>query len=139
MQLLFHECSKACTTPSHPSLLVARSLATHPQPAGQFPKSVCTSVNECICHGIPDSRALREGDIVNIDVTVYLDVSWPVRCVWGGRVEREQSAPGCAMIACLLDGVDYGRLGCLLWGGGWRGRDGRHGYLDVIWTVLFIL
>ena len=41
---------------------------------GQFPKSVCTSVNECICHGIPDSRPLREGDIVNIDVTVYLDV-----------------------------------------------------------------
>lgn len=41
---------------------------------GRFPKSVCTSVNECICHGIPDSRALREGDIINIDVTVYLDV-----------------------------------------------------------------
>ena len=42
---------------------------------GGFPKSVCTSVNECICHGIPDSRPLTEGDIVNIDVTVYLDVS----------------------------------------------------------------
>jgi methionyl aminopeptidase len=42
---------------------------------GRFPKSVCTSVNECICHGIPDSRALRNGDIINIDVTVYLDVS----------------------------------------------------------------
>lgn len=38
-----------------------------------FPKSVCTSVNECICHGIPDSRRLRDGDIVNIDVTVFLD------------------------------------------------------------------
>jgi methionyl aminopeptidase len=38
-----------------------------------FPKSVCTSVNEVICHGIPDSRALAEGDIVNIDVTVYHD------------------------------------------------------------------
>lgn len=36
-----------------------------------FPKSVCTSVNEVICHGIPDSRALVDGDIVNIDVTVY--------------------------------------------------------------------
>eukprot|EP00993_Chasmostoma_nieuportense_P001257 NODE_2154_length_1265_cov_91.497364_g2048_i0.p1 GENE.NODE_2154_length_1265_cov_91.497364_g2048_i0~~NODE_2154_length_1265_cov_91.497364_g2048_i0.p1 ORF type:complete len:376 (+),score=63.49 NODE_2154_length_1265_cov_91.497364_g2048_i0:46-1173(+) len=36
-----------------------------------FPKSVCTSVNEVICHGIPDSRVLEEGDIVNIDVTVY--------------------------------------------------------------------
>ena len=39
----------------------------------RFPKSVCTSVNEVICHGIPDSRPLRDGDIVNIDVTVYLE------------------------------------------------------------------
>ena len=37
----------------------------------KFPKSVCTSVNEVICHGIPDKRALRNGDIVNLDVTVY--------------------------------------------------------------------
>ncbi|GAY41945.1 hypothetical protein CUMW_063250 [Citrus unshiu] len=36
-----------------------------------FPKSCCTSVNEVICHGIPDSRKLEDGDIVNIDVTVY--------------------------------------------------------------------
>lgn len=38
-----------------------------------FPKSVCTSVNEVICHGIPDSRPLADGDIINIDVTVYVD------------------------------------------------------------------
>ena len=38
-----------------------------------YPKSVCTSVNEVICHGIPDSRPLVEGDIVNVDVTIYLD------------------------------------------------------------------
>jgi methionyl aminopeptidase len=37
-----------------------------------FPKSVCTSINEVICHGIPDSTALRDGDIVNIDVTAYI-------------------------------------------------------------------
>ncbi|GAB5358849.1 hypothetical protein AAMO2058_000494300 [Amorphochlora amoebiformis] len=36
-----------------------------------FPKSCCTSPNEVICHGIPDGRALVEGDIVNIDITVY--------------------------------------------------------------------
>ncbi|CAA6673583.1 unnamed protein product [Spirodela intermedia] len=36
-----------------------------------FPKSCCTSVNEVICHGIPDARKLEEGDIVNVDVTVY--------------------------------------------------------------------
>ena len=40
---------------------------------GGFPKSLCTSVNEVICHGIPDDRALVDGDIVNLDVTIYLD------------------------------------------------------------------
>merc|ERR1712151_1483341 len=35
----------------------------------RFPKSVCTSVNEVICHGIPDYRELQDGDIVNLDVT----------------------------------------------------------------------
>lgn len=38
-----------------------------------YPKSVCTSVNEVICHGIPDSRQLQDGDIVNLDVTAYID------------------------------------------------------------------
>jgi methionyl aminopeptidase len=38
-----------------------------------FPKSVCVSVNEVICHGIPGERELREGDIVNVDITTILD------------------------------------------------------------------
>jgi methionyl aminopeptidase len=38
-----------------------------------FPKSLCTSVNEVICHGIPDSTTLMSGDIVNVDITAYLD------------------------------------------------------------------
>jgi methionyl aminopeptidase len=38
-----------------------------------YPKSICTSVNEVICHGIPDSRPLASGDTLNIDVTVYCD------------------------------------------------------------------
>ncbi|XP_030499519.1 methionine aminopeptidase 1D, chloroplastic/mitochondrial isoform X1 [Cannabis sativa] len=65
----------------------------YPSPLGYggFPKSVCTSVNECICHGIPDSRALEDGDIINIDVTVYLngyhgDTSATFFC---GEVEEE--------------------------------------------------
>nr|DAD35279.1 TPA_asm: hypothetical protein HUJ06_005919 [Nelumbo nucifera] len=47
----------------------------YPSPLGYggFPKSVCTSVNECMCHGIPDSRQLQDGDIINIDVTVFLN------------------------------------------------------------------
>lgn len=35
-----------------------------------FPKSVCTSVNNVACHGIPDDRPLKDGDIINVDVTV---------------------------------------------------------------------
>jgi methionyl aminopeptidase len=38
-----------------------------------FPKSICTSVNEVICHGIPGDRVLADGDIVNVDVTPILD------------------------------------------------------------------
>jgi methionyl aminopeptidase len=38
-----------------------------------FPKSLCTSVNEVVCHGIPDARVIEDGDIVNIDITAYLD------------------------------------------------------------------
>ncbi|MEX1908637.1 type I methionyl aminopeptidase [Janibacter sp. Y6] len=38
-----------------------------------FPKSLCTSVNEVVCHGIPDDRPLQDGDVVNIDITAYLD------------------------------------------------------------------
>ncbi|WP_341805249.1 type I methionyl aminopeptidase [Nocardioides ochotonae] len=38
-----------------------------------FPKSLCSSVNEVVCHGIPDSRVIEDGDIVNIDITAFLD------------------------------------------------------------------
>ncbi|HSX67690.1 type I methionyl aminopeptidase [Nocardioides sp.] len=38
-----------------------------------FPKSLCSSVNEVVCHGIPDSRIVEDGDIVNIDITAFLD------------------------------------------------------------------
>ncbi|MGI8792878.1 MAG: type I methionyl aminopeptidase [Acidimicrobiales bacterium] len=47
----------------------------YPSPLGYrgYPKSLCTSVNEVICHGIPDDRPLADGDIVNLDVTVFVD------------------------------------------------------------------
>jgi len=46
-----------------------------PAPLGYrgFPKSICTSVNHVVCHGIPDEKKLQDGDIVNIDVTVIVD------------------------------------------------------------------
>ena len=40
-----------------------------------FPKSCCTSANHVVCHGIPSDKILKEGDIVNVDVTAYKD-SW---------------------------------------------------------------
>ncbi|KAL8292288.1 hypothetical protein RQP46_001754 [Phenoliferia psychrophenolica] len=60
---------------------------SYPSPLGYhlFPRSVCTSVNEVICHGIPDARPLVSGDIINLDVTLYhagfhgdLNATYPV-------------------------------------------------------------
>ncbi|KAK1878984.1 Methionine aminopeptidase 1D mitochondrial [Dissostichus eleginoides] len=87
--------ARACQLARHVLLLAGRSLRVgmttddidfivhqetikhnaYPSPLryGGFPKSVCTSVNNVICHGIPDSRQLEDGDIINVDVTVYLD------------------------------------------------------------------
>lgn len=50
-------------------------LGAYPSPLNYkgFPKAICTSVNEVICHGIPDSRVLLDGDIVNVDVTVFVN------------------------------------------------------------------
>jgi methionyl aminopeptidase len=58
-------------------LIISHSifLPQYPSPLNYrgFPKSVCTSVNNVVCHGIPDDRPLEDGDIINVDVTVYLD------------------------------------------------------------------
>jgi len=48
-----------------------RNAYPSPLNYNHFPKSCCTSINEVICHGIPDSRPLQDGDICNIDITVY--------------------------------------------------------------------
>jgi len=70
--------------------------------APAFTKSLCTSINEVICHGIPDSTVLQEGDIVNIDITAYLDgvhgdtdATYPVGAVDEGSrllIERTREA-----------------------------------------------
>lgn len=48
-------------------------LHSYPSPLNylSFPKSVCTSVNNVVCHGIPDDRPLKNGDVLNVDVSVY--------------------------------------------------------------------
>ena len=54
-------------------LTIERGAYPSPLNYHGYPKSVCTSVNEVICHGIPDSTVLHEGDIINLDVTCYVD------------------------------------------------------------------
>jgi methionyl aminopeptidase len=56
-----------------------------------FPKSCCTSVNEVVCHGIPDSRPLEDGDLVKIDVTAYVDGVHGDNCgtFFSGEVDEE--------------------------------------------------
>lgn len=50
---------------------VAEDAYPSPLNYNGYPKSICTSVNEIVCHGIPDSRPLEEGDIVNCDITIF--------------------------------------------------------------------
>ena len=52
--------------------IVSRDARPSPLNYKGFPKSVCTSVNDCVCHGIPGPYVLKDGDIVNVDVTTYL-------------------------------------------------------------------
>ena len=63
------------TTDAIDALVTEESIkrGAYPSPLNyhRFPKSCCTSVNEVICHGIPDSSVLNDGDIVNIDITCY--------------------------------------------------------------------
>ncbi|KAH8306735.1 hypothetical protein KR044_011620, partial [Drosophila immigrans] len=51
--------------------ILAHNAYPSPLRYAGFPKSVCTSINNVACHGIPDDRSLVDGDIINIDVTVY--------------------------------------------------------------------
>ncbi len=59
-----------------------------------YPKSICTSINHVVCHGIPNDKPLRDGDIVNIDVTLIVD-GWhgdSSRMYNVGEVNRRPSA-----------------------------------------------
>lgn len=52
---------------------ISRGAYPSPLNYNRFPKSCCTSVNEIVCHGIPDDTVLCDGDIINVDVTVFID------------------------------------------------------------------
>ncbi len=73
-----------------------------------FSKSLCTSVNEVICHGIPDNRKLQDGDIVNLDVTIFLDgVHGDTNGTFGvGSVEEESTRLIEVTRQCLQRGIE---------------------------------
>jgi methionyl aminopeptidase len=78
-----------------------------------FPKSLCTSVNEVILHGIPDSRPLRKGDVVNLDVTIYLDgMHGDCSATYAvGRVDLESERLLRVTRECMLRGIEAVRPG----------------------------
>jgi len=87
---------------------IRRGAYPSPLNYGGFPKSLCTSVNEVICHGIPDDRALLDGDIVNLDVTIFLDgvhgdtnATFPV-----GQIDDESARLIRVTRECLDRGID---------------------------------
>lgn len=85
-----------------------------------FPKSVCVSVNEVICHGIPDCRPLEEGDIVNLDVSVYkngyhtdLNETFLIGACDENAVKLVKTAYTCLQLACntIRPGMMYRDIG----------------------------
>lgn len=86
-----------------------------PAPLGYrgFPKSVCTSVNHVVCHGIPDARKLIDGDIINVDVTVIVD-GWhgdTSRTYWVGDVPTKARRLTEVTYAAMMKGIEVVRPG----------------------------
>lgn len=78
-----------------------------------FPKSVCTSVNDVICHGIPEDRVLQEGDIINVDVTTKLNGYYgdASRMFCIGEVTKEARTLVDITQECLNLGIEQVRPG----------------------------
>ena len=82
-----------------------------------YPKSLCTSVNEVVCHGIPDSRRLQDGDIVNVDVTAYIGgVHGDTSCTYlVGEVDPDSAALVERTRAAMHAGIDVVRPGARIY------------------------
>ena len=83
--------------------ILARGAVPAPLNYRGFPKSICTSINHVVCHGIPGERRLDEGDIINIDVTVILDG-------WHGDSSRMYVAGNASTRARVLIDVTHEAL-----------------------------
>ncbi|MSO65687.1 MAG: type I methionyl aminopeptidase [Alphaproteobacteria bacterium] len=80
--------------------IVARGAVPAPLNYRGFPKSICTSVNHVVCHGIPGPKVLEEGDVLNIDVTVIIDG-------WHGDTSRMYFVGKVPLKAHRLSDVTY--------------------------------
>jgi len=94
---------------------IKRKAYPSPMNYREFPKSVCTSVNEVICHGIPDQRKLVEGDIVNLDVSLYyqgfhgdVNATYPV-----GAISEESQNLIVTTRRCLDESIKICKPGAL--------------------------
>lgn len=81
-----------------------------------FPKSICTSLNDVICHGIPDDVLLKEGDILNIDVTCILDGYYGdcSRMVAIGKIDDEKRKVMDVSYECLMRSIAILKPGMMI-------------------------
>jgi methionyl aminopeptidase len=107
LDLLVAEVKPGVTTEALDSFVFDFAMAHGAVPAPLnyrgFPKSICTSLNHVVCHGIPGPRALKEGDILNIDVTLLVDG-------WHGDSSRMYRVGKISRAAERLLGVTYNAL-----------------------------
>jgi len=81
-----------------------------------FPKSICTSINHVVCHGIPSEKILNEGDIINIDVTVIVD-GWhgdTSRMYPVGKINRKAERLISNTYEAMWKGINIVQPGCTL-------------------------
>ncbi len=79
-----------------------------------YPKSCCTSINDVICHGIPDATVLKEGDLVNVDITSVVD-RWhgdQSETLIIGQASDEARAVTQAAFDCMFLAIDVLHPGC---------------------------
>lgn len=81
-----------------------------------FPKGICTSLNEVICHGIPDNTVLKDGDILNIDVTCILDGYYGdcSKMVIIGDVSEEKKRVVDVSYECLMRSIEILKPGVMV-------------------------
>ncbi|MEO0348010.1 MAG: type I methionyl aminopeptidase [Pseudomonadota bacterium] len=96
--------------------IIANNAIPAPLNYKGFPKSICTSVNHVVCHGIPSDKKLLDGDIVNIDVTVIVD-GWygdSSRMYFAGKPDVKATRLVNTTYDCLMLGIEQVKPGATL-------------------------